>query len=99
MIFYVRNKRATNQAVFKLEHQVCEPKNNKAKLANVVSRKESKSLASSVVFILKRSLYLNSNNAVISEAKDSVPRKETLLDRNYFSRVAEAKQYKASIFC
>lgn len=91
MLFYVRNRRATNQSIFKHEHQGSIPKNDKAKLANVVSGKESLSLASSAVSILRGSLYLNSNNAAVSEAKDSVPRKETLFDRNSFSDVAEPR--------
>lgn len=91
MLFYVRNKRATNPPIFKPEHQGSEPKNNKAKPATVVSGKESQSLASSAVSVLKGSLYLNSSNAAVSEAKDSVLRKGTLLDRNSFSDVAEVR--------
>lgn len=91
MLFYVRNRRATNQPLFKREHQGSELKNNKEKSANVVFGKESQSLASSAGSILKGSLCLNSDNAAVSEAKDLVPRKETLLDGNSSLEVAEAR--------
>jgi len=35
---------------------------------------------------------LNSNNATILEAKDSISRNETLLDKNYSLEVAEVRQ-------
>ena len=77
--------------IFKHEHQGIESKNNKANLENVAYGKENKSLPSSAGSILKGSRCLNSNNATILEAKDSVSRKETLLDKNYSLEYAEAK--------
>ena len=78
--------------IFKHEHQKIESKNNKANLEKVVCGKENQSLPSSVGSISKGPCCLNSNNAAILEAKDSISRNETLLDRNYSLEVAEVRK-------
>ena len=74
--------------IFKHGHQGIESENNKANLENLVCRKENQYLPSSAGSILKGSHCLNSNNATILEAKDSISIKETLLDKNYSLEVA-----------
>ena len=54
--------------------------------------KENQSLPSSVGSISKGPRCLNSNNTTILEAKDSISRNETLLDKNYSLEVAEVRQ-------
>ena len=61
-------------------------------MENVVCGKENQSLPSSAGSILKGSRCLNSNNETISEEKDSVSRKETLLERNYSLEFAKSKK-------
>ena len=68
------------------------PRIIKKNTKNVVCGKEKQSLPSSAGSILKGSHCLNSNKAVILEAKDLVSRKETHLDRNYSLEVTESRK-------